>query len=261
MMRRLALLFVCGACAPITTRPIDEVLKEQATRVQVAREEARRNPKDPDALMDASVALAQAADLKLHRGLLADLKREPPDDVDDLLARRDKLDEAVRSDVLALAVEGGGLAKRAALLAPDRKDAVVYYALHMGLEAWAKGKTRALLEGFGGRLPRAIDKAVEMDPEYDNAAPLRLKGRFLSRAPWPYANKTLGRDLLVRAVTIEPLAIHHLYLAEVSWMLGEKEAAIEQWKAVRSADNDAATRGVLRAHRELARLALALARE
>ena len=240
---------------------MDEVPAGRNERVRAARTAARAAPDDPDKLMAASKQLAIAAGVALHRGLLESLEADPPESVDELLARFDELSKAVRSEVLALALEGRDLAGRAARQAPHRVDAPLYYALHIGFEAWAKGRVRALLDGLGGQLPQAIQAVVDLDPEYDYAAPLRLQGRFLDRAPWPYRDRKGARRSLTRATKLHPLAIHHLYLAEVLWRLGEREQAAAHWRAVLKTRNDPSTAAVLEPQRRLARLALGLWRD
>lgn len=249
---RFLLLLIAAGCS--LTRPeIDELFPDEP-----ALKFARSHPDDADAQVAAAEVLFGAAELEYQQGLAAALNAEPPRSVEVLLRTQDRLSQGVHGRVLAMCEEGARFARRGIELDPDRADARLQLAKHLSRAAWAKGATRALFAGDGPRLRDAIQAAVEADAELDHAAPLRLQGRFLSRAPWPYRDRPRARRILERALHLAPLAVHHLFLAEVLYREGEQHAALVHWQQVLVAKADDSTRAALPYHREFARWAIML---
>ena len=254
-MRALLIpLFALAACSGRETTA-DEVLERSApadpqnplaargTSLQAtanrqalsAREAARARPEDADAQVAAARSLFVAADLELRRGLLADLDRDPAENADQLLDREDDLPGELKARIVALCDEGAGFASAAIALDGERPDARFFYAACLGLSAWGKGPTAALLQGLAPKVRRAIDDAVVADPSFGNGAPLRARGAFYARAPWPVGDWAKAREALRRAPRN---AMTHLYLAELYWRTGDRKSALSHWRQVETAEPD-----------------------
>ena len=126
------------------------------------------------------------------------------------------------------------------------------------LVAWAEGPSVALFSGHGAAIPEAIGLALAADETFEGAAPLRLEGRFRTRAPWPYRDRKRAREALERAVELAPVPVNHLFLGDLLQQMGEEEAARESWRAVLVSVPDEVSAGVAPLHRALARRRLAL---
>jgi hypothetical protein len=124
--------------------------------------------------------------------------------------------------------------------------------------AWAEGASTALFSGHAAAIPKAIGSAIAADETFEGAAPLRLEGRFRTRAPWPYRDRTRARKALERAVELAPVPVNHLFLGDLLHVIGEEEAARESWRAVLVSEPDEVSAGVASLHRILAQRRLAI---
>ncbi|MCA8951027.1 MAG: hypothetical protein KDE27_16095 [Planctomycetes bacterium] len=242
------LLLAAAACS-LTAPPVDDVQ---------ALAEFRAAPEDRAAAMRATHALFQTADLTVQEALVgAANELDHPATPAAILAAEAELPAAVRDRVLGLATAGAEAAE-AVLAAPGpsetttRVDAEVHLALHLTFVAWANGPMRSLMAGYGTRILAAMDRALALDPLWDNGAPLRLKGRFLAQAPWPVGDRDAALELLQRAVAHAPLPIHHLFLGDLLFQRGDTAAATEQWRAVLTSSPDATTAAAAPWHRRMA---------
>src|SRR5262249_4931452 len=154
---------------------------------------SRQQPADADAALAAAQLLLQAADLRLQRGALAVLDSSPDAALAAVLTADDRVPGEVCTEVLSLCTAGLEAAGRAAAVRPRDVAVQTYRALHLSLIAWANGPARSLFAGYGSRLVAAIDAALAADATYDHGAPLRLSGRFRSKAPWPYGDVPAAR--------------------------------------------------------------------
>jgi len=247
----LASLTGCALHAP----RIEDVLTPDSESSR-ALEQARACPDDPARAVAAARLLFQAADLRMQRAIVAGLAKRSAPSLEQVLAAEDEIQGPVRDELLGLCTEGLRLAEQALSEAPNDKDALLHAALHLSLVAWANGPARSLFAGYGPRLTRAIDKIVTMDPVFDDGAPLRLQGRFLARAPWPYGDKAKAKIALERSAEIAGVPVTHLFLGDLLHALGDTDRAASEWqKAAKAADVDS-TRSSGSLHRELARLRL-----
>ncbi len=241
-------LFACAA------RPadLDELLRAPApdavtlpdTQERLARydEAARlgilasdRRSDDPGLAMVAARALFRAADVRMLQAALEMLDASGSTEVEDWIAAADSLPDDTKSEVLSLVLEGKSRAEQALELDPGRADALLYRALHLSLEAWAIGPTSALARGMGGRVPKAIRAAIQADADLESAAPLRLMGRFLDRAPWPLRDRSEARDLLSEATERAPVSLNLLFLGDVLYGLGDVADARSRWMSASEA--------------------------
>jgi tetratricopeptide (TPR) repeat protein len=259
-----ALLAACG----VAPAPADQVLAgasatapanepdpasaqdqlDAAARAAVAA--AAAAPADPQLALAAAMTLFRSADLRLLRATCTAAAAAP--DLAAVLRADDRLDDAVRAEVLGLCQDGLAFAERAQAAAPGVAGHLAI-ALHLSLLAWAKGPARALLAGQGPRLLREIDAAVAADPTFDGGAPLRLSGRCRAKAPWPVGDRAAARVALQRAVEISPVAIHWLFLGDLLAADGDLAAALPAWQKAAVGPADAGTAAALPWLHELAR--------
>jgi len=220
---------------------------------------AARAGDDPAAATRAARVLFESADLRLQRAALAHVSGLERPSCREVLEAEDRVPDDVRQQVLGLCTAGEEHGKRALARQPDGVEAELYVALNLALIAWANGPVRALFAGHGPRITAAIDRAVALDATFDHAAPLRLQGRFLGKAPWPYGDAAKARKALERAVATADLTVNHVFLGDLLWGLGDHAAATAQWGlAIRAGDDDS-TRWSGPFYRELARARIAAA--
>ena len=255
------------ACA-LTPGPIASALSESRDQRSIAAVQAfRSDPNNAVLALDAARSLFGLVDGIVQQALLDELRALPSPDVDELLAADRVLPAQVRDRVVTLATTGAEAAQAAVTVLADAPglgadqaaacvDAQLHLALHLSFLAWANGPVASLMSGHAGRISKAMDAAIALDPEFDHCAPLRLKGRFLARAPWPVGDQLAARKLLTRAAQSAPTPIHHLFLGDLLYELSERDIAVQQWQSVLSAEPDSATAAVAALHREMARLRL-----
>ena len=270
--RSLALLLPLCAGACITAPPtVDDVfagsladtaagefLRQVDGRATAARLAADAHPRDPDLAVEASRALFLAADLRLQRAVLTYLEEHAHLTLEEVQDAEDQIPAEVTEALRGLCWEGLTRAKTAVALAPKDVAGLQYRALHLSLVAWAEGPSVALFSGHGAAIPEAIGLALAADETFEGAAPLRLEGRFRTRAPWPYRDRKRAREALERAVELAPVPVNHLFLGDLLQQMGEEEAARESWRAVLVSVPDEVSAGVAPLHRALARRRLAL---
>lgn len=264
----LVLIASLGACA-LSAPPAAETLRADPRRnpadaqseldqlAEVAERAAEAAPDDAAAQVAAAARLFQAADLRLQRATVDWLAKHPEASRKQVLGAEDQVDEAVRQQILSLCTAGLLRTERAVALAPDQVAGVLHQSLHLSLIAWANGPARSLLAGHGPRLVAAIDRALTLDRDFDHGAPLRLQGRFRSKAPWPYGDLAVAQQALARAVELAPIPVNHLFYGDALAAAGDAERAAVQWRLVEGAVADESTRWSADALRELARRRLA----
>lgn len=261
------LLPLAAACA-LSAPPPESTLAPQtsagdATGIELdaltndALRAARALPDDPAAQLAAAARLFQAADLRLQRATVAWLAANPDADRATVLAAEDRLGDDVRREIVSLCTEGLACAERAAKTRSADVAVSLYTGLHVSLLAWANGPARSLVAGYGGRLVAAIDAALAADAAFDNGSPLRLQGRFRSKAPWPYGDVPVATKALARAVEIAPLPVSLLFHGDALAAAGDTPGAEAQWRLVADAKADDSTRWSADLMRELARRRLA----
>jgi hypothetical protein len=248
-----------AACAGFEVAPAEATLREERgdpgieaeTRRAIAAADAA--PADPNAAVAASRQLFVAADHRIQRATCAWLAAHPNAARADVLDADERVPEAVRAEVASLCTRGLEFADRAALRLPDDVDARLCQALHTSLLAWSQGAAKALVAGYGRRIGAAVDAAIALDPAFDGAAPLRLSGRFRSKAPWPYGDKPAAERALQRAVQLAPNVVNRLFFGDALAASKRFAEAEVEWRAAVDAPADASTRHVADFLREQAR--------
>jgi len=243
--------------APPASQAADGPALEERAKQAWAESEAR--PDDADVALAATALLFQAADLRLQRGSLEALDALEAPDLAAVLGADERVDDVTREAVLSLCTAGLEAAERAAALRPGDVAAELHRGLHLSLVSWANGPARSLMAGYGPRLVAAIDAALAADATFDDAAPLRLDGRFRGKAPWPYGDLARARASLERACEAAPITVNLLFLGDVLWAAGARDEALARWRAASTAEGDASTRWSQPLLRELAARRLATA--
>lgn len=278
MRRVLLLLIPCVVIACAAPRRLEDVLDPvvppglapqvllaEGERVQAeldraaiaARQAAEASPGNAERQAAASRALFLAADLRVQRAAHAEFAREEPDEIEDVLYIEDELGDEVKEQVEPLALAGIAFADEALKLTPRHPDALLHRAMHLSLLAWSRGRARTLLEGLAPSTNRAMKAALEF-PRHDGGAPLRLRGRFRTRAPWPYRDLEEAEKLLRQALEISPLPIDYLFLGDTLFEAGDFTGARDAWRATLRAEPDATTRPSIAFQRAAARRRLEL---
>lgn len=208
--------------------------------VHLAQAWAEAEPKNPQAQAAASWALAVAADLRL---LIDQVGRAQAGDleIEDLVGLDDSADSDLKSAALGLCSAGLDFGKAATALDEEHPLGAYYRAFHLSLVAWAEGAPTALLRGRGPALKDLLVKNADRFPTLHGAAPLRLRGRFLDRAPWPYGDKEEGLLLLREAVRLAPVPVNWQFLGDSLWSCGDVEGAAAAWRSGTQAPAQPAT--------------------
>lgn len=229
-------------------------LDELARRALAA---SRANASDADAQLHAAALLFQAADLRMQRAATAWLDEHPDATLAAVLTVEDRIGDPARAEILSLCTSGLECADQALVAAPQSAAAHLYQALHLAWIAWANGPARSLVAGYGTRLVTALDAALALEPGFDHCAPLRLQGRFRSKAPWPYGDSEAADAALARAVQEAPLVVNHLFYGDALAAGEDLVGAVAQWRLAAAASADDSTRWSADLLRDLARRRLA----
>ena len=258
-----------GTAAPTAPSPT-AASADRAALVEHARRELQRSKVECTALLeraraeDASYELLMAtsralilnADLRLQSALALDMDPAdlpPPPDLIDL---EDEVSSELKAEIRSLATSSAAFADRALALRPGDPAAALFRTLGTGLRLWSMPTLQALASGAATTLPGRIKTLAANAPELEGASPLRLKGRFQSRAPWPFKDLEEGEATLTAAVEVAPIPLNLLFLGDALWLRGEEEGARERWSAAVRAEADAETLVAAPLIREIARLRL-----
>jgi len=209
-----------------------------------------------DQLMDASRALVFNADLRIQSDVVFRFEPDDLPDVEALISAEDDVSSDLKADVRSLAKSSRDLADRALELREGDPAGRLFSTLGTGLYLWSLGPLEALANGAATTLPRRVKSLAEDHPEFEGASPLRLKGRFQSRAPWPYKDVEGGVETLTRAAEVAPIPLNLLFLGDAHWLDGSPDAARDAWRRAMRADADEETEAAAPALREIARLRL-----
>ncbi len=256
-----------AAAATLAADPANDALPQDPAVRQARLDELARQAlaaadaavTDADAQLRAAAVLFQAADLRMQRAALAWLDEHPDATLAEVLAVEDRIGDPARSEILSLCTSGLDRADRALAAAPHSAAARLYQALHLAWIAWANGPARSLVAGYGTRLVTALDGVLALEPTLDHCAPLRLQGRFRSKAPWPYGDQAAADAALERATREAPLVVNHLFYGDALAAKGDLVGAVAEWRRAAGASADDSTRWSADLLRELARRRLARA--
>jgi tetratricopeptide (TPR) repeat protein len=125
-----------------------------------------------------------------------------------------------------MGLEGMPYAKKAVELNPRGVEGHYYYTLTLGQYSIGISIIKALAKGLGPQYEEHIEKALEIDRNYDTAGPLRAIGRYWYQVPWPKRDLKKSIHYLKEGVASAPTSIRgHVYLGESYLKAGEKELA------------------------------------
>ena len=227
-------------------------------RARAARSAAIAAPEDTSALLRASRALFMAADARVQRASLDHVRSLDKPALTDVLNAADSTNDATRAQVEALSAEGLEFAERALKLDPELPGALLYRAIHSTLLAWSVGPARAVLEGLASKAGSATKQCLAAGKTQEAAAPLRIRGRFLSKAPWPVGDNEEAIALLQEAVQLAPVTLNWLFLGDALHAQGDTTRAQDAWRSAASAESDSDSAALGAYHRETARRQAAL---
>jgi len=125
--------------------------------------------------------------------------------------------------------EGMRYGERATDLNPSGIEGHYYYGLCLAKYTLGISFITALTEGLASKYEKHMERAIEINKNYDSAGPLRALGKYWYEIPWPKRDLTKSIECLKEAVTAAPMNIRgHFYLAESYLKVGERELAKEQ---------------------------------
>jgi len=232
----------------------DRALDEYDRLCRQLLERARAEGASYDELMEASRALAFNADLRIQSHLAF---RFDPADLPEpkaLIDAEDDVSSKLKGEVRSLARSSKELAEAALSLRDGDPAGRLFATLGAGLYLWSLGPIEAIASGGATSLPKKIKALAKDHPSFEGASPLRLKGRFESRAPWPYKDKSGGVATLEEAVKSGPIPLNLLFLGDAYWINGQEAEAVRTWELATRADADEETKIAAPLLREIARL-------
>ena len=192
------------ALAPVDpldlARLASQRLEESTETCTALLPSARAEDASYEVLMAASRALILNADLRLQSTLALQAGPGPAAPPEVLIDLEDDVSRELKSEIRSLATGSAGFAQRALALRPGDPAAELFSTLGTGLRLWSLPTLQALASGAATTLPGQIKRLAAASPDFEGASPLRLKGRFQSRAPWPFKDLEKGRDTLAAAV-------------------------------------------------------------
>jgi len=241
------------------TRLASQRLKSSTEACTALLPRARAEDASYEDLMAASRALILNADLRLQSTLALQTAPGPTSPPEALIDLEDDVSGELKSEIRSLATGSASFAQRALALRPGDPAAELFSTLGTGLRLWSLPTFQALASGAATTLPGQIKRLAAASPEFEGASPLRLKGRFQSRAPWPFKDLEEGRDTLAAAVEVAPIPLNLLFLGDAHWLCGEEASARDRWREALVAPADAETEGAAPFIREIARRRLASA--
>ncbi|MEM9383128.1 MAG: hypothetical protein AAGB93_24480 [Planctomycetota bacterium] len=238
----------------------EERLARAADRSRAVLAAARAEGAGPDALVEAARSLVLDADLRIQAALA--LRSDPADlpSTRRLIDAEDDVGSRLKSEVRSLAAASRDLADRALELRRDDPEARLYSALGRALVAWSLPPLQALTGGGAASLPGTIETLANDHPDLASASPMRLRGRFQSRAPWPYTDRKAGVEALEAACRSAPIPLNLLFLGDAYWLVGREAEALDAWERATAARANVEMRDAAVFQRELARLRIRSAR-
>jgi tetratricopeptide (TPR) repeat protein len=197
---------------------------------------------EPQVLAELDALFAKRGDAAAFKELEAALKKASaaaPDDYE-LVWRQARSrqweadgakDERLKK---ALGRQTWDLGERAVKLAPERVEGHYYAATGIGAYSQAVGIMKALGEGLEGKFNERLDKALQLNPDFDGGAPLLAKGRYYYELPWPKRDLAKSASLYEKALAKFPGNLRaHLFLAETLLKDGKAEKAREAIQKVK----------------------------
>lgn len=132
--------------------------------------------------------------------------------------------------------------------------------MFVSVGALCRSRARSLVEGRGNKIRDAYTRSIELERAHAGGAALRLKGGFLTRAPWPFGDKKAGLAALLETDKIASVPQNFLLLGDLYYGQGQRTKAFQTWERALSARSHETTRFVDPLVRELVRQRLRFAR-
>lgn len=117
---------------------------------------------------------------------------------------------------------------RARKVAPGRIEGNHFAAAGIGSYSQAVGILTALGEGLEGKYNERLDTAIKLNPDYEQGAPLMLKGRYYFELPWPKRDLKKSAELYRKVLASHPGNLRAwMFLADTLLAQGEEKQAQE----------------------------------
>lgn len=114
-------------------------------------------------------------------------------------------------------------AEAATKIKPDAVEGNYYTAVCWGEYSHGISIIKALSKGVEGKFKGALDKAMKVDPDFQDGAPLNAYGRFYYELPWPKRDLDKSAEYLKRNIKDTPCNLRtRLYYAETLLKKGGK---------------------------------------
>ena len=108
-------------------------------------------------------------------------------------------------------------------LKPEAIEANYYVAVCWGEYSHGISIPSALMKGVEGKFKGALDKAMKVDPDFQDGAPLNAYGRFYFELPWPKRDLKKSEEYLRRNIKDTPCNLRtRVYFAETILKNGGK---------------------------------------
>jgi tetratricopeptide (TPR) repeat protein len=125
--------------------------------------------------------------------------------------------------------EGMRYGQRAFELNNQGVEGHYYYGLCLAKYTLGISFITALTQGIASKYEEHMEKAAEIDRDYDSAGPLRALGRYWHRIPWPKRDMEKSISYLEEAVRRAPMNLRgRFYLAEAYLKVKKRKLAKEQ---------------------------------
>lgn len=118
--------------------------------------------------------------------------------------------------------EGYMAGKKATAVRPERVEGYFWGAATLGMYSEGIGILRSIKEGNKGKFEDMLNKALKIDRTYEGGGPIRTRGRYFARLPWPMKDVKKGIDLLDECIALNKKVIRALYYkAEILFEEGD----------------------------------------
>ena len=106
-------------------------------------------------------------------------------------------------------------ANAATKIKPDAIEGQYYTAVCWGEYSHGISIPSALMKGVEGKFKGALDRAMKVDPDFQDGAPLNAYGRFYFELPWPKRDLKKSEEYLRRNIKDTPCNLRtRVYFAE-----------------------------------------------
>jgi len=91
--------------------------------------------------------------------------------------------------------KGMEYAEKAIELEPDRVEGYLYYGMNVSTYSEGVGLLTAIREGLKNKTQSNLERAYELDPDFNGGMPVYVLGRFWQVVPWPYTDRDKAMEL------------------------------------------------------------------